>query len=97
MASGEPSQGGQGAETRAVSADAEFGEPVYVPLPETAADALRKISNGEHFFWTGKGLRKSVADWQRSLRRVSQMPKWPAPPTCFDTPSPRTFSPAACL
>ena len=44
---------------------------VYVPLPQIAADALRKITNGEYFFWTGRGLRKSaVADWQRSLRRV---------------------------
>jgi integrase len=47
------------------------GEPVYVPLPQTAADALRKITNCEYFFWTGRGLRKSaVADWQRSLKRV---------------------------
>jgi integrase len=48
------------------------GESVFVPLPELAVDALKEIENGdEHFFWTGRGLRKSaVADWQRSLRRV---------------------------
>ena len=48
------------------------GEPVYMPLPEVAVDALKEIQNGSEFlFWTGKGLRKSaVADWQRSLRRV---------------------------
>jgi integrase/recombinase XerD len=48
------------------------GEPVYVPLPEAAVDALNEVENGsEHFFWTGNGLRKSaVANWQRSLRRV---------------------------
>ncbi|MDO8430781.1 MAG: site-specific integrase [Candidatus Binatus sp.] len=48
------------------------GESVYVPLPKVTVAALKKIENGgEHFFWTGNGLRKSaVADWQRSLRRV---------------------------
>ncbi len=48
------------------------GESVYVPLPETAVDALKEIETGsDYFFWTGNGLRKSaVADWQRSLRRV---------------------------
>src|SRR4029079_13151112 len=40
------------------------GESVYVPMPETAVDALKEIENGtEYFFWTGRGLRKSaVAD-----------------------------------
>lgn len=53
------------------------GEPVYVPLPEVAVDALKEVENGsEYFFWTGKGLRKSaVADWQRSLRRVFEEAK----------------------
>ena len=48
------------------------GEPVYVPLPEAAVDALKEVGDGsQYFFWTGNGLRKSaVADWQRSLRRV---------------------------
>ena len=53
------------------------GESVYVPLPESAVDALKQVKNGgEYFFWTGRGLRKSaVADWQRSLRRVFQEAK----------------------
>ena len=53
------------------------GESVYLPLPESAVDALKEIENGsEYFFWTGRGLRKSaVADWQRSLRRVYEEAK----------------------
>jgi integrase len=53
------------------------GETVYVPMPEVAVDALSEITNdNEHFFWTGRGLRKSaVADWQRSLRRVFEEAK----------------------
>jgi integrase len=48
------------------------GTPVYIPLPKDVVDALHGIGNsGDHFFWTGNGLRKSaVSDWQRSLRRV---------------------------
>ena len=53
------------------------GESVYLPLPESAVDALKQVKNGgEYFFWTGRGLRKSaVADWQRSLRRVFEEAK----------------------
>jgi integrase len=41
----------------------------------SAADALRAIEpDGPYFFWTGKGLRKSsVADWQRAIRRLSEI------------------------
>ena len=48
------------------------GESVYLPLPDAVTDALDEIGNSaEYFFWTGRGLRKSVvADWQRTLRRV---------------------------
>jgi integrase len=53
------------------------GEPVYVPLPEVAVDALKQVKNGsDYFFWTGEGLRRSaVGDWQRSLRRVFEEAK----------------------
>lgn len=48
------------------------GTAVYMPLPADVVDALNAVGNdGQFFFWTGNGLRKSaVADWQRSLRRV---------------------------
>jgi integrase/recombinase XerD len=55
---------------------AKTGHPVYVPLPQHAAEALRNIppgprSNPRYFFWSGNGkLRSSVGDWQRSMRRV---------------------------
>jgi integrase len=47
------------------------GVPVWLPLPPVALKAMEKIGNGEYFFWSGEGNRKSVtADWQRALRRV---------------------------
>ena len=46
------------------------GSEIFVPLPKVAVEALKKIENGNaYFFCSGKGLRKSaVADWQRALR-----------------------------
>jgi integrase/recombinase XerD len=58
---------------------AKTGHPVYVPLPQDVADALRNIPPGpkpnpRYFFWSGNGLLKSaVSDWQRSLRRVFKL------------------------
>jgi integrase/recombinase XerD len=58
---------------------AKTGHPVYVPLPQEVADALRNIPPGpapnpRYFFWSGNGkLKSSVADWQRSLTRVFKL------------------------
>jgi integrase len=55
---------------------AKTGEPVYVPLPDDVAEALRTVQPGRklnprYFFWSGHGDPKSaVADWQRSYRRL---------------------------
>jgi integrase len=44
------------------------GQPVRVPLPDFVVDALKKIDNGEeYFFWTGKNLQSAVANWSRYL------------------------------
>jgi integrase/recombinase XerD len=48
------------------------GVPVYVPIPEFVADALRQQarlnSNSAYFFWTGESKVKCVTVlWQRSL------------------------------
>jgi len=61
------------------------GESVFLPLPDTAVDALKEVTSGsDYFFWTGKGLRKSaVADWQRSLRRVFKEAKVTGNPHMF--------------
>src|SRR5258708_27084676 len=50
---------------------AKTGHPVYVPLPNDVAEALRTIPPGpkpnpRYFFWSGNGNPKSfVGDWQR--------------------------------
>jgi integrase len=64
---------------------AKTGEPVYVPLPPDAVDALKDVQgDDERFFWTGKGLQKSaVADWQRALRRVFKDAKVTGNPHMF--------------
>jgi integrase len=55
---------------------AKTGSPVYVPLPDYVADALREVPlgpkpNPRYFFWSGNGSPKSaVGDWQRSFRRL---------------------------
>ena len=52
---------------------AKTGVPVFVTLPPDVADTLRKLtnSNPRYFFWSGNGNRKTtVADWQRSFRRL---------------------------
>ena len=61
------------------------GSKIYVPLPKTAVDALAAIeTTGPHFFWTGKGLRKSgVADWQRAIRRLFEIAKVTGHPHMF--------------
>ncbi len=55
---------------------AKTGNPVYVPLPDGIAEALRNIPPGpkpnpRYFFWSGNGSPKSlVGNWQRSFRRL---------------------------
>jgi integrase/recombinase XerD len=47
------------------------GQPVRVPLPDFVVEALKKIGNGEdYFFWTGKNIRSAVANWSRYLASV---------------------------
>ncbi|MBI2683523.1 MAG: tyrosine-type recombinase/integrase [Acidobacteriales bacterium] len=58
---------------------AKTGHPVYVPLPEHVAEALRTIPPGpkpnpRYFFWSGNGSPKSaVGNWQRSYRRLFKL------------------------
>lgn len=58
---------------------AKTGHPVYVPLPDHVADALRNIPPGptpnpRYFFWSGNGSPKSVVgNWQRSFRRLFEI------------------------
>ncbi|HMD44387.1 MAG TPA: site-specific integrase [Candidatus Acidoferrum sp.] len=50
---------------------AKTGEHVFVLIPAEVAQALRELpnSNPAYFFWTSRGLVKSVvASWQRTLR-----------------------------
>ena len=55
---------------------AKTGNPVYVPLPDHVAEALRTVPPGpkpnpRYFFWSGNGSPKSVVgNWQRSFRRL---------------------------
>ena len=49
------------------------GTPVWLPLPPTVLSALKQVSNDNerYFFWSGNGDPKTtVADWQRSFRRL---------------------------
>jgi integrase/recombinase XerD len=49
------------------------GTPVWVPLPPAVVEALAEVEsvNPQYFFWSGNGDPKStVADWQRSFRRL---------------------------
>jgi integrase len=61
------------------------GSKIYVPLPKTAVEALNAIEPDDgHFFWTGKGLRKSsVADWQRAIRRLFEIAEVTGHPHMF--------------
>ena len=58
---------------------AKTGNPVYVPLPNHVATALRDIPPGpkpnpRYFFWSGNGSPKSVVgNWQRSYRRLFEL------------------------
>ncbi len=53
------------------------GTPVSIPLPEVALKSLDALPNeGQYLFWSGNGNQKStVADWQRSLRRLFKIAK----------------------
>ena len=46
---------------------------VHLPLPKIVLEALDvlPVQSGDYFFWSGNGLIKSsVADWQRTLRKL---------------------------
>ena len=52
------------------------GTPVRLPLPPVVLEALEQtpVVSHKYFFWSGVGDPKStVADWQRSLRRLLQL------------------------
>jgi integrase/recombinase XerD len=51
------------------------GTPVFIPLPESVIEELRKVNpGGRYFFWSGNGLPKSaVGDWQRSLAKLFKL------------------------
>jgi hypothetical protein len=51
------------------------GKPIKILVPQFVIDELRKIENGSgHYFWSGLGNPKScVGDWQRTLRRLSEI------------------------
>jgi integrase/recombinase XerD len=54
------------------------GVPVFVPLPPYVVAALDETPNvhPRYFFWSGNGLPKTtVADWQRSLRKLFEIAK----------------------
>ena len=49
------------------------GSVVHLPLPTIVLEALDALPvlSSDYFFWPGNGLIKSsVADWQRSLRKL---------------------------
>jgi integrase/recombinase XerD len=52
---------------------AKTEEPVWVPLPEIALEALRVIKEEDtpYYFWTGKGkLRHAPTEWQDRLKKL---------------------------
>jgi len=52
------------------------GVPVFVPLPPYVVEALDQTPDVHpgYFFWSGNGLPKTtVADWQRSLRKLFEI------------------------
>jgi integrase/recombinase XerD len=52
---------------------AKTEEPVWVPLPEIAIEALREIKEPgtPYYFWTGKGkLRHAPTEWQDRLKKL---------------------------
>lgn len=50
---------------------AKTGEPVFVPIPEHVADALRKIPGEHYFFWSGVGdLAGATKNWRKLLHSV---------------------------
>lgn len=52
------------------------GVPVFVPLPPYVVSTLEETLNSStnYFFWSGNGLPKTtVANWQRSLRRLFEL------------------------
>ena len=52
------------------------GTPVWLPLPPEVIEALQAVPtiNERYFFWSGNGDPKTtVADWQRSFRRLLEV------------------------
>jgi len=53
---------------------AKAGTAVWLPLPDEVVRILYHVAKFGRFFWTGNGLLKSsVADWQRSLKRLFKL------------------------
>ena len=52
---------------------AKTGEHVYVPIPETVAEALRAVphKNPQYFFWSGRSKVQAAASvWRKRLAKV---------------------------
>ncbi len=57
------------------------GEPVYCPIPQHVAEAMRSLppsqkgnTNERYFFWTGAGLPKTItSNWQRSYAKLFKL------------------------
>jgi integrase len=60
------------------------GSKIFVPLPPAAVQALKTVyPDGNHSFWTGKGLRKSaVAVGSARCAASSSSPRLTGIPTC---------------
>ncbi|HUZ45940.1 MAG TPA: tyrosine-type recombinase/integrase [Terriglobia bacterium] len=53
---------------------AKAGTAVWLPLPDEVIKTLQRVAISGRFFWSGNGLLKSsVADWQRSLKRLFKL------------------------
>ncbi|MFH1267910.1 MAG: site-specific integrase, partial [Planctomycetota bacterium] len=57
---------------------AKTGAPVRLPLPPKVVESLNEVpgQNPEYLFWSGNGDPKTtVADWQRSFRKLCELAK----------------------
>jgi integrase/recombinase XerD len=53
---------------------AKTGTDVRVPLPPAAIDALNAIKVDHHYFWSGRGTKKScVGDYQRAFKKLYKL------------------------
>ncbi len=57
---------------------AKTGSPVWLPLPPKVVESLDEVpgQNSKYLFWSGNGDPKTtVADWQRSFRKLCKLAK----------------------